>query len=170
MSKEYREDIYLEDTNFAFSRNVNLAGAADRNFGNRGASFQLTEDQYKWFVEQGYNAKDRNGNYNVSAKMYFKEPGDPNKNRYDPKVYLVTDPSRNPTQLFEEDVETIDNLAANGMVKNVCVRLHPGYIDKPQFHGWVLYISEIYVEQDMNADVYHNRYFHDDVQEVDEPF
>lgn len=172
-NREYRDDIYLNDTNFAFSRNVNFAGVSTRNLGTRGASFILTDEQYAWFREQGYNAKEYNGQFSVSAKLRYKDPGDPNKGRYDPKVYLVTDPNQNPQLLDEDCLETIDNLAAEGMVKNLCVRIHPGYVDTPQFHGWVLYISEIYVEQDLNADQFHSRYFHANAcapVEENEPF
>lgn len=153
----------IENTRFAYR--TNLAGDPSRSKyadDRRMATFIVPDNLVEEMAANGVRIKQtRPGRNNphpeefepenfVQAQAKFRnQKGE--EVRFPPKIYLVCG-NNEPRLLDEEDLELIDRIP----VKNVNVVLneyHRTPNDPPS-----LYIRVMYVEQDMNADIYNYDY------------
>ena len=149
----------IENTRFAYR--TNLAGDPTRSKyadDRRMATFIIPDELVEEMAANGVKIKQTRPGKNhphpeefvpenfVQAQAKFKtQKGDPV--RFPPKVYLVCGDNE-PRLLEEEDLELIDRINA----KNVKVVLNE-YRRTPEDNP-SLYIRVMYVEQDMDSDIY----------------
>lgn len=152
----YRDSIFLENTKFIY--HTNFAGDPNKdkyhNNTRRGNIIIPDEEMALEMREAGYNVKNtqpREGEeegfvptYYVPIIIGYKHP------KRKPKVVLVTNGVAQ--ELDEENVGTLDDI----YVLNVNVTLHPRF--SQERNCWTLYVSQIYVEQDVEDDPWAGRY------------
>jgi hypothetical protein len=153
---EYRDPIFIEDAKFIYR--TNFAGDPDKdkyhNNTRRGNLTIPNEEQALEMRDAGYNVKNtmpKEGEEEGFVPTYFvpiiigyKHP------KRKPKIVLVTNGKA--MELDEENVGTIDDV----YVTNVNATLNPRY--SPERDVWTLYVSQLYVEQDVEDDPWADRY------------
>ena len=153
--KDY-DPIYIADTRFIFA--TNFAGDPNKdkykNTTRRGNIVIPTEEQAMALADMGFKVKQTNpreGEEEGFVPTYFVPIiigyGHPRKR---PHVYLVTNGVK--TELEEDQVGIIDNT----YVLNVCATLNPR-IDEERGTA-TLYVSQLYVEQEIDEDPWAARY------------
>jgi len=152
----YRDPVFIENTKFIFRTNFSGDPAKDKykSTTRRGNLIIPSEEQAQEMIEAGYNVKvtqPREGEEEGFVPTYFTPViiGYANPRRR-PKVYLVTNGV--PTELTEDTVGTLDDV----YVLNVNATLNPRY--NPDRDSWTLYVSQLYVEQDVDDDPWAGRY------------
>lgn len=153
---QYRDHVFISDTKFIFRTNFAGDPAKDKYKSNtrRGNLIIPDEAQALELADSGYNVKQTNPRegeeegftptYFVPIIIGYSHP------RKRPKVYLVTNGV--PTELDEDTVGMIDDV----YVTNVNATLNPRY--NPDRDSWTLYVSQLYVEQDVDDDPWAERY------------
>jgi len=152
----YRDPVLIGGTKFIFRTNFAGDPTKDKykSTTRRGNLIIPTEEQAMELADAGYNVKQTNpreGEEEGFVPTYFVPIiigfGHPKRK---PKVYLVTNGV--PTELDEEHVGLIDDV----YVMNVNATLNPRY--NPERDSWTLYVSQLYVEQDVDDDPWANQY------------
>lgn len=152
----YRDPIFVENTKFIFR--TNFAGDPNKDRfknGTRRGNLIIPDEQLALELsESGYNVKQTNPRegeeegfvptYFVPIIVGYNHP------KRKPHIYLVTNGV--PSELDEQNVGLIDDV----YVKNVNVTLNPRYSEDRD--TWTLYVSQMYVEQDVDDDPWAARY------------
>lgn len=153
---QYRDSILIADTKFIFRTNFAGDPAKDKFHSStrRGNLIIPNEELALEMADAGYNIKQTNPRegeeegfvptYFVPIIIGYNHP------RKKPKVYLVTNGV--PTELDEDTVGMIDDV----YVTNVNATLNPRYSQDRD--SWTLYVSQLYVEQDVDDDPWAERY------------
>lgn len=166
-----RRLIRFDDTRFIFQTNFEGNPDNDR-YGSRERKGNIIipdENLAHELKDSGFNVKEtrpRPGyedefvpEYFVPIKINFNPP----RGVTPPVVKLVTDTGRQ-IQLDESMIKVIDDLQSQRLIKNVNVVCNARYNDDGRN---TLYISVMYVEQDMEMDPYASRYSHGPDADVD---
>lgn len=152
----YRDPVFVENTKFIFRTNFAGDPAKDKykSTTRRGNLIIPDPDMADEMAAAGYNVKQtkpHEGEEDGFEPVYFVPIiigyGHPKRK---PKVYLVSNGV--PTELDEENVGMIDDV----YVLNVNATLNPRY--NPERDSWTLYVSQLYVEQDVAYDPWADRY------------
>lgn len=150
-----KEPIFIADTKFIFR--TNFEGNPDKdkyhNSYRRGNIIIPTEEQAMELLDQGFNVKatkPREGEEEGFVPTYYVAINLKYGNYYRPHVYLVTNGVA--AELEEDRVGTIDDI----YVLNVNATLNPR-IDEERGSA-TLYVSQLYVEQEVDEDPWAERY------------
>lgn len=152
----YRDPIFVENTKFIFRTNFAGDPSKDKykSTTRRGNLIIPDPEMADEMAAAGYNVKQtrpHDGEEDGFEPIYFVPViigyGHPKRK---PKVYLVSNGV--PAELDEENVGMIDDV----YVLNVNATLNPRY--NPDRDSWTLYVSQLYVEQDVAYDPWADRY------------
>ena len=148
--------VCIDDTKFIWK--TNFSGDPERdNFGSdvrKGCVIIPTEAQARELMNEGFNVRRTEPRPDEDVGFeptYYVSVTANYKTSWPPKVFLVCGDAE-PRLLDEESVDIIDKIR----VKNVNVVLNPYYNNKT--HRASLYVRTMYVEQDIEADPYADRY------------
>lgn len=162
-----RNNIFIDDTRFIFKTNLSGDPARD-TYGSstRYANVVIpNKEQADKMAEMGLNVKctkpkpgEEEGfepTYFIKAILKYHDPDtyvdEEEREKKEPKVFLITGKNK-PRLLKAETVGQIDDV----YVVNVNCVLNP-YFNK-RVNRWSVYISKLYVEQDVDEDPYAARY------------
>lgn len=159
--------IRIDDTRFIFQTNFSGDPTRDR-YGSTARYANIiipTEEQANELSEMGINVRqtkprpddeDFTPTYFVKAKVNYDSD-------FPPEIYLIS--GNNERRLLDEDsVGMLDNI----YVVNVCAKLNPYYSARND--SWSLYVSLMYVEQDVEDDPWAKRYVRNRNEEEELPF
>lgn len=155
-TRQYRDPVFIENSKFIYRTNFAGDPTKDKykSTTRRGNLIIPNEGQALEMIDAGYNVKVTNPRegeeegfvptYYIPVIIGYSHP------KRKPKVYLVT--NNVPTELDEDQVHLIDEV----YVLNVNATLYPRY--NPDRDSWTMYVSNMYVEQDVEDDPWAGRY------------
>lgn len=151
-----RKLIFLDDTRTIFMTNFSGDPSRDK-FGSDKRKVNLvipTLEQAQELMDAGINVrttKPRDGEEEDFVPTYFVSVTINYNSKFPPKVYLVSG-NAVPVLLDEDSVDGLDNCR----ISNINAVLNPYY--NPNTNRTSLYVTTMYVEQDIESDPYAGRY------------